>query len=285
MARRARMLSVLWIAAVACGAGTADGSGPELWPEEMGQPERSQIEAALAGEGVRLEGAWARVRPADIDGDGVTDYVVAGTRDMDGEPRRVLGVLRLRPGADPPGADWAGHAPEEAPISQRRMLYAFDADADGLQDLVDQRFDHMGGGEAEYSALVLRFDGRTLTPAYRGSAHAPVRFEDVDGDGRPELIESRDDLGGLGPEAPWITIYHWQQGMLVEAPLASFRSFYRSQADRYREIVEEVKADASERKGKLGFVDRQTVRILSGYLARIDGELAAPAGDDGSGGG
>ncbi len=254
-------------------ATSADFEG--LWSDGFSDTEKALVRTSIKAHGARLERTWSRILRADLDGDAKPEYVVTALiGDPQERPKRIIAILRRTEHRD----DWITHSPDNTRTGQwwKRRIYTIDFDGDGLEDIVDQRFFHIGGGEAERYALILKFDGKSLKPVYSNDSYDVVRFEDLDNDAQVELIEITDEFG-IPIGVFWPVVYRWRNGKWVEDS-ASFPEFYAGKAAIYRAALRdavESSALLEEKLGQPSWLHQGIIRAMEAYLTRVS-EIVGP---------
>ncbi|MFO0691685.1 MAG: VCBS repeat-containing protein [Myxococcota bacterium] len=190
---------------IATAASAVEGWRDVVWRDATGQlfvADGSAIAASATPEatlvpGIRLLASEQVVALADLDGDGVRDWIVT---DLE------TGAAEIR-GDDATASPRAARATDQAETT--RLLGAGDFDGDGRPELLWQAEDG--------SFALARPDGSL--PAFAAGATPPAGYRilalaDLDGDGRDDLIARADDgllavgsptLDGEVPSLAWTT--------------------------------------------------------------------------------
>lgn len=134
---------------------------------------------------------------ADLDGDGSPDRVAVYAVLEGAKPKRWSLDVRLETGS------FASVALAGSRHSYPVLVGAVDADADGDDDLFVKLFDHLYHGAGQAVMRIFQWDGSALVPVRRHGKPLDFRVggvtqwgegahcDDVDDDGRPELILHR----------------------------------------------------------------------------------------------
>ena len=264
------------VATPACGPcdtkprSTAHLDLPDLWSGDFSEDEKASILTYLESRDARFERAWTRILKEDLDGDAIPDYIVSVLmrEAPDGQEAPVLAVLKHNKGQ----YAMVVHALRNQSLGfpGARRIYTIDFDADGLKDVVDQRFYHIGGGEAERYCLVLNFEGNSLTSVYSKMSYDIVEFRDLDGNGRYELIEMTNELG-IPSSSFWPVLYEWTNASWVAAP-ESYPSYYAERAQLFRATLEAARKENAVYESKTGRpspYNQLVIKTMEDYLSRV----------------
>ncbi|MGE5233220.1 MAG: protein kinase domain-containing protein [Acidobacteriota bacterium] len=169
------------VAGVPRGVRGVDGSGATLWEQRWADWPLGVVRARLRpGEPERIVTV---IRP-----DGVSHLdVTRNLSVLDEETGKVVETVRL-PDA---GGSFPGYADEYAP-----SLYAIDLDGDGYDEILASY--HHEPYWPSYTVLYEPRVGRTRWLLIAGGHHRVVGAQDLDGDGRPEVI-----LAGINNRMGW----------------------------------------------------------------------------------
>ena len=116
-----------------------------------------------------------------------------------------------------------------------------DFDKDGFNDLVEYKEIEAYGESPSISAMVYKNQGMKNFPrVYLKAIHSYLQFEDLDNDGRLELLEPVMGVERKGllspPEKLWINIYNWTGTEFVDSS-DRYLDFYLTKEAEYKEEI------------------------------------------------
>lgn len=157
-----------------------------------------------------------------------------------------------------------------------------DFDGDGYQDIVLHTEVEAYGEVPPFDATIYKNQGMKNFPrVYLKAIHSYLQFEDLDGDGRIELLEPVMGVERKGllspPEKLWINIYNWTGTEFVDSS-DRYLDFYLTKEAEYKELLVKYEAEYEEELRKYGkeggkrhasWVVTPMISIYEEYLYKI----------------
>lgn len=155
-----------------------------------------------------------------------------------------------------------------------RRIQAIDIDGDGFKEVVDQRVYHISGDEeASILAVIFKNRGMTFRNVYRRYVYDYLTFEDLDDDGRVEIMESINEFKLVrGGASNWINIYNWS-GATLDRTSSKYPDFYMQKEEEYKKILSDSIAIMKQYRKKTGRnnpIYDDIINAMNSYLERIE---------------
>ena len=171
------------------------------------------------------------------------------------------------------------------------LNFAFpDLDGDGLKEIVElyglQENPENPTFDASYS-IVYKNDGMGFHEIYQRLNYDDLHFRDLDGDGKMEVLETRNEtaiksqsgggkdsyvpMGYLRPKWHWVNVYEWD-GIKLQMANKKHLPFYLEQQKIYRELLKEAneRIAKSRQKEKRNKMFEEAAKTMQYYIDRIE---------------
>lgn len=252
---------------------TYSASSDELgtWIGNFTSGEKRQIANYLAksDEFILYKGSY--VIRDDLDGDDTADFVinlkVKGSTGRYGGMEHIVVLRMINESFSLSTATKKAFCPGFSP---GRKLSLMDIDDDGLKDIVDQRVYDIGIGQPENETLVLHNDRRKFTQVFSRQSFGPVEVQDLDGDGKVELVEPTNEFKIFWDSVLWPVVYRWERTGFRDAS-REFSEFYGKRLPDFRETHSAAKKKNSAFKKKIGKdspIYVNVMRAMDRYIQR-----------------
>lgn len=141
-----------------------------------------------------------------------------------------------------------------------------DIDGDGLKEIVEQRVQQEDPENPTYNiydTVIYKNNGTTFLEIYRRRNYDHLHFRDLNGDGRIEILETRNDtpvktsekdriaMDHVDQKWQWINIYEWD-GIKLQMVNEKHLPFYIEKQKVYRELLEKTKKEIESGKKRGG---------------------------------
>ena len=207
----------------------------------------------------------------DLDGNETADFVITvkvkGSSGRYGGMEHIVVLRTINESLSLSTATKKAFCPGFAP---GRKLSLMDIDDDGLKDIVDQRVYDIGIGQPENHTLVLHNDGRQFIQVFSRQSFGPVDFQDLDGDGKVELVEPTNEFKIFLDSVLWPVVYRWERTGFREAS-SEFPEFYGKRLPDFRETHSAAKKKNlafKEKRGKDNPIRVNIMRAMDVYIQR-----------------
>ena len=265
----------LLVAGTPRGMRAVDGGGATLWEERWADFPLGVVRARLRpGEPERIVAA---IRPGNVSDGEVTRQLSV----LDEETGKVVETIHMPGSAD----NFPGFADQYAPT-----LYAIDLDGDGYDEILASY--HHDPYWPSYTVLYEPRVGRARWLLFAGGHHRVVGVQDLDGDGRPEVILAgiNNRLGWYSALAalrirPWVNVIEPGHSADSAARTPDFDPMGTSDALFWYTLAprgsfdsaEPVRIDARRRRFVLHYQDGSHAEVgFDGFLAGTSSQLPEP---------
>lgn len=192
----------------------------------------------------------APVLKADLDGDGAPEFIMVVVFRQPTPSRFGAPVCVLTRRED--GIQLRFITPPFTYSTTARTVSVVDVDGDGLKDVVDEPEVELYGEDPPIYPRVFRIRNMVdATTVYEGEVFDHLRFQDLDGDGRQELLEPVIGTPRSFPLAPppvlWINVFAWDGSRLVKQN-ARFPQFYREKQREYERALSLLQSQRGKRR-------------------------------------
>jgi hypothetical protein len=225
----------------------------------------------------------------DLDGDGKVEYI-ADLIIKPAQPFYCGGVIAVMISKQD-GFDI--RVVSGPPTFKYRLILNFafpDLDGDGMKEIAElyrlQENPENPTFDASYSILY-KNDGMGFHEIYRRLNYDDLHFRDLNGDGKIEVLETRNEtpisgkkegkkddyvpMGYLPPKWHWINVYEWD-GSMLRMSNEKHLPFYLEQQKIYQKLNKEAKEKIAEsrEKGKGNRMFEEAAKTLKYYIDRIE---------------
>lgn len=228
-------------------------------------------------------GLAGSVTKVDLDHDGQAEFVAKNLMILDPKPfyfGHSLGVVkRTAQGFEVIVVS----GPNFDTASIQRKLQVIDFDGDDLKDLIYQRMFESYGADPSYSAIIYKNVGSHFKRVYARRIDDYLRFEDIDRDGRLELVETINELGleEVGLKNYWTNLYFWSGSSFRTDP-RRYVDFYRKKAEQYAANIRNTRLQIDERKeifpgrdSYSEYLEQHVIKANETYQRRIEKQIGA----------